>query len=542
MRPLAFLPNVATPPHSPPPAQGASGAAASPSAFAAVLSGFDAPVNEAKPKGDRSDDAAQTQKSIANAGGGSQETPSPPSPPSIEAALAALVYPSSAPSANPAANNPSPQIAGANPARSAAAVAAPRTPLPAPQRAVAAGAIAPENLRGEPVEVALQNSLSSDPTLGLQSVQTRTHLAPAGAAAPVQLGTEPAEAASPANSLSGDPKLGLQSAQTPAPLAPAGATSNPPPQATPAPGDSQPPGPAAPAAPQQPLTPAAVGGPISAALLGSIAAAAPMSPAPPPPAAENPRSSAPAAQRTPPGARLATAPSSPAPASARGQATSAPGSPDKSYAVSRTSGESSGASQAASDVAVEGASLAAPATSGAALATGAPSAIGINQLADFVATQAASLSAEIPPATSVAAPATAAPQAVKELEIALNPADLGTVSIKMRLANGKLTIVIGAANPSTLQAIESDRQAIVDRLSTSQQPLESLIVQSDGPTQNLYGGNDASDLNESRQGASNGNPASSERGAGGGSKFQRDQAASETLGATSRRGSGDLIV
>ena len=91
--------------------------------------------------------------------------------------------------------------------------------------------------------------------------------------------------------------------------------------------------------------------------------------------------------------------------------------------------------------------------------------IPLSSLADFVADQASSLTS--PSSASAPTPSAPAPQAVKELEISLDPANLGDLSVKMRLANGKLSIVIGVSSSSTLAAIESERDAITARLGSS---------------------------------------------------------------------------
>jgi hypothetical protein len=46
----------------------------------------------------------------------------------------------------------------------------------------------------------------------------------------------------------------------------------------------------------------------------------------------------------------------------------------------------------------------------------------------------------------------------------------------MRLANGKLSVVISVANPKTLATIEGERDAIAGRLGGNQQELEDLTI------------------------------------------------------------------
>jgi chemotaxis protein MotD len=194
--------------------------------------------------------------------------------------------------------------------------------------------------------------------------------------------------------------------------------------------------------------------------------------------------------------------------------------------------------------AAPGVSAAAPALAIPGLDPGASAfaPVSLDQLPDFVADQASSLTSRAPSIPAGAAPM--APQAVKELEIALDPADLGAVSLKMRLSNGKLSIVIGVASATTLSAIESERGAIADRLGSRQHPLEDLIIRSQGAPISNSEGLDASDPEGARQFNANGDPAGARRGDGGG--FSRGREGSPPRGATAlaspRGGRGDLLV
>jgi len=176
--------------------------------------------------------------------------------------------------------------------------------------------------------------------------------------------------------------------------------------------------------------------------------------------------------------------------------------------------------------------------------------IPLSSLADFVADQASSLTSPRP--TSAPTPITQAPQAVKELEISLDPANLGALSVKMRLANGKLSIVIGVSSSSTLSAIESERDAITARLGSTQQPLENLVIMSREPSnessqdfaQTASGGNDASDPGNPRQAKSNDGSSGASGGGGGGFTRGRTDpsAASGSTEPASGGGSGALLV
>jgi len=190
-----------------------------------------------------------------------------------------------------------------------------------------------------------------------------------------------------------------------------------------------------------------------------------------------------------------------------------------------------------SPVAVDATAATAPISPASSLAVAGPgidpgssglASIPLSGFADFVADQASSLTSPSPASAPTAS--AAAPQAVKELEISLDPANLGAVSVKMRLANGKLSIVIGVSNSSTLAAIENERGAIAERLGSTQQPLENLVIMSRQPSnessqdfaQTASGGNDASDQGSPSHAKSNDNSSSAQRGDGGFARGRND--------------------
>jgi hypothetical protein len=82
------------------------------------------------------------------------------------------------------------------------------------------------------------------------------------------------------------------------------------------------------------------------------------------------------------------------------------------------------------------------------------------------------------PATSTAP--SAAP--VREIDVDLSPGGLEDVSMTMRLAGDKLSLVIRAGSSQTTGAIEGARDAIAERLAAIGQPLGSLIIQQTGST------------------------------------------------------------
>ncbi len=91
---------------------------------------------------------------------------------------------------------------------------------------------------------------------------------------------------------------------------------------------------------------------------------------------------------------------------------------------------------------------------------------------------------EAPAATDVAprgsASAPAQTPAVKEIDVDLSPSGLEDVSMTMRLAGDRLSVVIRAASSQTTGSIEGARDAIADRLAAIGQPLDSLIIRQTG--------------------------------------------------------------
>jgi hypothetical protein len=132
--------------------------------------------------------------------------------------------------------------------------------------------------------------------------------------------------------------------------------------------------------------------------------------------------------------------------------------------------------------------------------------------------------ADVAPRTTVLGPGAArSASPVREIDVDLSPGGLEDVSMTMRLAGDKLSVVIRAPSSQTLSSIEGARDAIADRLVAIGQPLDSLIVKQTGV--NIDGN-------------ANGNAASANDGSGGGGS-RSAQDAGERGGsndALSRRG------
>jgi hypothetical protein len=154
----------------------------------------------------------------------------------------------------------------------------------------------------------------------------------------------------------------------------------------------------------------------------------------------------------------------------------------------------------------------------------APFGAGASFERDASATKTAS--ADVAPLTTpLAAGSASAAQPIKEIDVDLSPGGLENVSMTMRLAGDRLSVVIRAASSQTLGSIEGARDAITDRLAAIGQPLDSLIVKQAGVNTNAN---------------TEGTSASAE-GESTGETWRSSQGASEWGGsndALSRRGAG----
>jgi chemotaxis protein MotD len=142
----------------------------------------------------------------------------------------------------------------------------------------------------------------------------------------------------------------------------------------------------------------------------------------------------------------------------------------------------------------------------------------LDRLPQLIADQAATLGAASSAASVGATP-------VKELDVQLNPASLGALTVKMRLAQGKLSVVIEAAKTGTAKMIDGQRDAIAERLGAADQPLASIEVKS---TENLSAQNEHGHANGSAS-----NPQSEGRSGAADDDRQRSQAAQTSSDASS---------
>jgi hypothetical protein len=135
---------------------------------------------------------------------------------------------------------------------------------------------------------------------------------------------------------------------------------------------------------------------------------------------------------------------------------------------------------------------------------------------DASATRAANTDAA-PRANALAPRSAPSTPPIREIDVDLSPGGIENVSMTMRLAGDKLSVVIRAASSQTLGSIEGARDAIADRMAAIGQPLDSLIVKQTGVN---------------TDGNANGNTGSADRGSAEGERRS-------ALGAGERGGSND---
>ena len=184
------------------------------------------------------------------------------------------------------------------------------------------------------------------------------------------------------------------------------------------------------------------------------------------------------------------------------------------------------------------------ASRGVATATTSATSLPVSGLADFIAGEAESMSAS-PSADGSSGAAAATPQTpgaskVKELVISLEPENLGKMSLRLRLTNGKLSVSIGVANQQTLAALEGESGAIASRLAGGQQSLESLTIHAQEGSITDAGNSGTSDFSGSRAPADR-NSESKDLPQGGGGRKPADPT-QDSSGAMAAGNAGMLVV
>jgi Flagellar hook-length control protein FliK len=133
---------------------------------------------------------------------------------------------------------------------------------------------------------------------------------------------------------------------------------------------------------------------------------------------------------------------------------------------------------------------------------------------------------DIAPRGSAPAHAQAAAAPVKEIDVDLSPSGLEDVSMTMRLAGDRLSVVIRAASSQTTGSIEGARDAIADRLAAIGQPLDSLIIRQTGVNAdaNANGNGASTDDSSTGGGRPSGQGAGEQGSSGDGSSSRRSSA------------------
>jgi hypothetical protein len=152
--------------------------------------------------------------------------------------------------------------------------------------------------------------------------------------------------------------------------------------------------------------------------------------------------------------------------------TSAPHAPAASHETSKSASDPSTPANTSQPSAASTPATA-PTPSGAGSAAAAVAAPG--QIALSEAPVASASPTPTPAPTSIRASTP-----VREIDVDLAPGGLEDLSMTMRLAGDRLSVVIRAGSSQTAGAIETAREAITDRLAAIGQPLASLIIQQTG--------------------------------------------------------------
>lgn len=133
------------------------------------------------------------------------------------------------------------------------------------------------------------------------------------------------------------------------------------------------------------------------------------------------------------------------------------------------------------------------------------------------------------PATDIGAMLAAAQpalSAVKTLDLQLEPADLGTVNVKLNLSDGGLQVEVQASQSTTRDLLEKDKQEITDRLADTGYTVASVDISlaASSSTANSFADQSATGQNSSGQtsgGSSYGNNGSQPQDGGSNSSSQR---------------------
>jgi flagellar hook-length control protein FliK len=126
-----------------------------------------------------------------------------------------------------------------------------------------------------------------------------------------------------------------------------------------------------------------------------------------------------------------------------------------------------------------------------------------------LASEAAPVAATVPDAP------TATPGVARTMTLQMNPADLGTVDIRMHMTGQTLDVQLTISNPQTLGVVSRERDTLTSALQGQNYELHSLVIQ-DGGAAASSGGNNAATQGDS----SSGYARSDRQSTGGGAESQ----------------------
>lgn len=117
---------------------------------------------------------------------------------------------------------------------------------------------------------------------------------------------------------------------------------------------------------------------------------------------------------------------------------------------------------------------------------------------------------------------------VKELDLSLDPADLGKISVKLRSDGVNLSVVIEVQKREALKQVEAQKDLIAQRLGADGQTVSSVVVREAPAAAQASGGNEADGSTGAYAGGSNSNAEGSRGGGSNGSNgnlehYDRDE-------------------
>ena len=138
----------------------------------------------------------------------------------------------------------------------------------------------------------------------------------------------------------------------------------------------------------------------------------------------------------------------------------------------------------------------------------------------------------------VSPPPNARGDGVRELDVRLDPLDLGPMSVKLKLSGSDLSVIIEVPNQKMLSAIECERHTIIDRINSADHQVSSLVLRSSDTSASLS--EDGQIYSGVANNESNAQQQTDERSPWRGSGTGKHRPSAEN--PTPRDNSGDLLV